>query len=236
MSAFTLWWCVPQEKITKGKYKKAATGNYVSGKGLFDHIERVLQNAVLWNADKRDNKAWHDEAKRLLGILKPLRDHKVVKHEWIAAPEVAPNLRECPQCNCMMHSHPSSQAKRCGGCQRNIRSPKPVFTCHNHKDGAHTFCDKCAKKQCMRCHKWHQGKCSQKKRSPPKARMATSDGYQLDAINLNIPRRPDNVRAVSKFEMVRMVPVMASKIELIIKQIKVWYLASSRLAVSVLAD
>merc|ERR1712087_680376 len=127
------------------------------------------------------------------------------------------------------HDVRTAATPTCSSCHETARK---VFTCRNHKEGALRFCAKCVKKWCKTCELWHSGSCATKKgkakskkkkktaTSQTKKKIRTADGFDVDFINLDVPSRPSEVRSVGTLKKVRMLPLIASKMETIIKKIK----------------
>ena len=106
-------------------------------------MELVFDNAMKWNKNKKDNKEWYNEAKRLSQILSTLRAKKPLHNfKWIPYDK---QCRYCPNCNNILKPIESIQKRQCNGsCNGN----KINFICYNHKDNVHSFCRRCIKKHC----------------------------------------------------------------------------------------
>ena len=132
-----------------GSQKRLLRDEYKTEDELFDDMARVFANAIKFN---EAGTWWHEEAARLLLLLKALRKHKMMgTPTWTLAPELADKCRCCPRCNNLMLSASAVEPVDCIVCGEDVRPRDASFTCHNHMHNALSFCEGCVKALCDKC-------------------------------------------------------------------------------------
>ena len=174
-----------QRKIYENEYKHP--------NALFEDMKLVFDNAMKWNKNKKDNKEWYNEAKRLSQILSTLRAKKPLYNiQWI--PYDSNKCRYCSDCNNILLSIESAPKRQCNGsCNGN----RINFICYNHKNNIRSFCGKCVEKYCNKCNKYHiERKCRTNKTS-----NGRNTNYDSPKKCSQVPPNPDTVQKYERSDL-----------------------------------